>query len=212
MTKNVLRVSSKFLSTVGERTFRFALSTKAADRDGDTLAQDGWKLDNYRANPVVLWMHDKRTPPIGKMINIGLQGDDLVGDIQFATAEQNPFADTIFKLVEGGFLNAGSVGFMPMRWEINADGGLDFKEQELLEYSIVTVPANPEAVRRACELVGAEKAGAFLKFASDDAATYVNARKALLAETEASKPQGVFAGPRLRSAEAASARLQLSEV
>lgn len=212
MTKNVLRVASKFLAPVGDRTIRFTLSTSTKDRDGDTIDQSGWQFANYLNNPIVLWMHDRRLPPIGKMVSLGNVGGDTVGDICFATAEQNPFGDTIYKLVEGGFLNTGSASFTPLRWEINADGGIDFKEQELLEYSITTIPANPEAMRRACELVGVDKAASFLQFASDDVATYGTARKQLLETSKALTSKGAFARPRLRSAEVSSALLQLSEV
>lgn len=209
--KNVLRVASKFLAPVGDRTVRFTISTATKDRDGDTIDQSGWQFGNFLNNPIVLWMHDRRLPPIGKIVSLGNVGGDTVGDVQFATADVNPFADTIFKLVDGGFLNTGSASFAPIRWEINSDGGIDFKEQELLEYSITTIPANPEAMRRACELVGVDKAASFLKFAGETD-EMPDARKALLATSKAFAPSGASAGLRLRSADVASSILQLSEV
>src|SRR5205807_1446535 len=48
------------------RTIQFTISTGAVDRDADTLAPDGWQLDAYRKNPVVLWAHDYRQPPVAK--------------------------------------------------------------------------------------------------------------------------------------------------
>lgn len=139
-------VTRRMPGAVENRTVRFVLSTEAEDRVGDTIAADGWKLENFLKNPVVLWCHDQDEPPIGKVIEIGVFNGQLIGDVQFASAEVNPFADTIFKLVEAGFVNAGSVGFRPVRWEFNDKGGLDFKEAELLEFSIVGVPCHPEAL------------------------------------------------------------------
>lgn len=187
MTKtNFVRVISKLAPHEGEtdaRSVRFVLSTVAEDRVGDTIDPTGWKLDNYRKNPVVLWGHDQYFPPIGKMSDVRVDAAGaLVGTVEFATAEQHPFADTIYKLVKGGFINAGSVGFVPLRWEFRDDFGIDFKEQELLEYSIVTVPANPHA------LVTARSAGIDLEpvakaLAGRPSDTFADFRRALFDES-----------------------------
>jgi HK97 family phage prohead protease len=134
------------------RTVPFVLSTSDEDRVGDTIDQSGWHLGNYLKNPVVLWCHNQSLPPIARMKSLGLEGGDLVGRIEFATVEQHPFAETVYQLVKGDFVSAGSVGFRPLRFEINEKGGLDFREQELLEYSVVGVPCNPHALRKAAEL------------------------------------------------------------
>jgi hypothetical protein len=39
------------------RVVTFAISTASVDRMGDTIAVDGWELDRFKANPVVLWAH-----------------------------------------------------------------------------------------------------------------------------------------------------------
>lgn len=134
-------------SAITDRTVKFIMSTEEFDRAGDSVALEGWVLDNYQRNPIVLWSHDYEKPPIGKCVQIGIEGRNLAGYVQFATADVNPFADTIFKLVEGGFINAGSVGFKPLDApRINDRGGLDFTRQELLEFSIVGVPCHPAAL------------------------------------------------------------------
>jgi HK97 family phage prohead protease len=126
------------------------LSTAAVDRMDDTIAVEGWQLDNYRKNPVVLFAHDQRSLPIGKMANLRVEEGKLLGDVTFAEHE---FAKDVAALVRGGFLNAGSVGFRPIRYVFNEERGgdgwcppCDFIEQELLEHSLVPVPANPEAL------------------------------------------------------------------
>lgn len=122
----------------------FVISTSSPDRDNDVIEADGWQLANYQKNPVVLWAHDYRSLPIGKAIEVGLQGGKLVSTMEFA---DHDFANTVLRLVDGGFLRATSVGFRPEKYSINEDRrGLDFTEQELLEFSIVPVPANPEAL------------------------------------------------------------------
>lgn len=136
--------------SVDGRTADFTLSTDCVDRGGDIVNQDGWKLANYKKNPVILWGHDQRIPPIGRALSVGKRDGALVAKIEFATAEQHPFAETVFQLVKGGFVNAGSVGFIPIKYNWNEDRyGFDFIEQELIEYSIVGVPMNPEALQQA---------------------------------------------------------------
>jgi HK97 family phage prohead protease len=139
---------SKLLEAdAASRTVRYVLSTKTADRMNDTIDPNGWRLDNYRKNPVLLLNHDKRSLPIGKALSVGVQGGQLVGTYQFATADEYPIADTCFKLVKGGYMPGGSVGFMPIKYVFNEEtAGVDFLEQELLEFSAVTVPCNPDAM------------------------------------------------------------------
>lgn len=134
-------------SDVKSRTVRYVLSTAKADRVNDTIDPAGWRLENYKKNPVLLYGHDKHLPPIGRALEIGVVGAQLEGTYEFATADIHPFADTIFKLVTNGYLNAGSVGFMPITYVWNdTTGGIDFQSQELLEFSVVTVPCHPDAL------------------------------------------------------------------
>lgn len=123
-------------------------STEVLDRAGEIIKQDGWVLDNYKKNPAVLWAHNAgfstQLPPIGKAIKVWLEGarkKKLMFSIQFDMAD--PFAADIFRKYKDGFLNAFSVGFMPMEREDNT-----YTKSELLEISAVPVPANPEALAK----------------------------------------------------------------
>lgn len=71
----------------------------------------------------------------------------LVAVAEFADAETHSFADTIFRLLKGGFLRATSVGFRPLEYVENATRrGYDFLRQTLLEFSVCNVPANSSAL------------------------------------------------------------------
>ena len=129
------------------RTIDFTISTGAVDRDRDTIDPAGWKLTAFRKNPVVQWAHDYAMPPIGRATKIRVDGDALKATAEFATAEVYPFAETIYQLLKGGFLQATSVGFRPLKHNWNDErGGVDFASQELLEFSIVPVPANADCL------------------------------------------------------------------
>ncbi len=123
---------------------RHRFSTGAVDRQRDVIHQSGWRLDNYKKNPLLLYAHNYQSVPIGRVDGIRVEGDALVGALDFAPT---PFANEIRALVEGGYLNTFSVGFRPLKQAYNAErDGIDFLEQELLEISIVPVPANPNAL------------------------------------------------------------------
>lgn len=129
------------------RQIRFIISNGSVDRDNDTIDPAGWDLGPYRSNPVVLWAHDHKCLPVAKAIYVGMDGGNLVAVAEFATHE---FAETVYQLYRGGFMRATSVGFRALDYVINEERrGIDFKRQELLEFSAVPVPANAQALMAA---------------------------------------------------------------
>lgn len=130
------------------RLIRFRITTDAVDRERDVLSPAGWKLDHYLKNPVVLWAHDYRQPPIARAREIVSTEHGLSSLAEFPPRGVHPFADTIYDLLKGGFLNSASVGFNPTKPPVYNEErkGYDYAEQELLEFSVVPVPANPEAL------------------------------------------------------------------
>jgi HK97 family phage prohead protease len=127
------------------------ISTPAVDRERDVIMQDGWDLEHYQKNPVVLWAHDYWSPPVARSVDLyNDSGGNLAAVDRFTPQDVNPFGYMVYRLVQGGFLRAKSVGFRPLEWTVNEDhGGYDFLKNELLEHSWVPVPANPEALVQA---------------------------------------------------------------
>jgi hypothetical protein len=140
-----------------KRTITFVASDESVDRYGDVIRCAGWQYQAYLRNPVFLWGHRSGDPPIGKCVDLHIESKPpaLVQTIEFADAATYPFAETIFRLYQGGFLNAVSVGFMPLEAPVpmkDADEhmtGYEFNSQELLELSSVSCPANRNALARA---------------------------------------------------------------
>ena len=126
-----------------------AISTDAVDRMGEVLDPTGVDLKNYKANPVVLWAHDYERPPIAKAQWVKRDGKVILSKLKFAPTE---FAQEIKMLYEQKFMNTFSVGFIPKEW-VDGDGDKSprrkYTSWELLEYSAVPVPANPEALAMA---------------------------------------------------------------
>lgn len=131
-----LIVDTKAKSDTGE--FKFIASTSAVDRQGESIDQAGWELENYLKNSVLLWAHDYSQPPIGVVDKIGLENGNLVIEGRFAPTD---FGQQIRKLYDLKMVNTVSVGFIPKEFNGNV-----ITKSELLEVSIVPVPANPQAV------------------------------------------------------------------
>lgn len=133
------------------RVVSFVFSDDSVDRMGDTIDAGGWQLDQFLKNPVALFGHDSASVEnvVGRACNVRVAGNRLVGDIEFAEAAVSANADTVFRLVKGGFLNAVSVGFIPLEWKPTKNGGISFTKQALLEISVVPVPANSNALVQA---------------------------------------------------------------
>lgn len=147
----------------GEHVIPWVLSDASPDRMGDVINPDGWHLKNFRANPVIMWGHGGAgildgDEPIGRAENVRVEKGRLIADIRFAV-EESERAARKFKLANSGYIKAGSVGFKPVKVERVEDEeertklglgrfGVHYKEQELLEFSLVAVPANPHALQQ----------------------------------------------------------------
>jgi len=142
-------------------TFRTIISTQSTDRQGDSVDQNLWDLENYQNNPIVLWAHDYSSLPIGMATKIEKQtvaGETvLVAEGKFAPAEANPFAQQVRALYDAGIVRATSVGFIPSSARMD---GKSEQGNELLEFSFVPVPANPQAL----SLAQAKELGLNLEF------------------------------------------------
>ena len=135
---------------IESRILTFAISTESIDRAGDTVAVAGWDTASYRKNPVILWAHSYHSLPLAKSLNEWSEEGKLKSRAEFTPAGMHKFNDTVFEMYKRKFLSAVSVGFSPKKWawseNENRKLGIDFMEQELLEYSAVPVPANADAL------------------------------------------------------------------
>lgn len=135
-------------------------TTEVLDRHGTIKRVDGAQLKNFKKNPVYLWAHNSgfagELPPIGTVKKIVKKNDQprLVGGVLFD--QEDEFARFIESKFIRGFLNATSIGFIPLEWESiverSKDGreeliGYDITKYELLEASAVPVPSDFKALK-----------------------------------------------------------------
>ena len=147
------------------RTIEFVISTAKKDRHGTIIPIENWDLDNFNRNGIVGYQHDVYGSWFGennpdKVIGVGkawIEDDQLIGSVQFEPAELNPLAEKIFRKILIGSLKSTSVGFIETSaGECRADNPDDPKSPrtyyygkvELLEFSIVNIPSNSDAVKR----------------------------------------------------------------
>lgn len=134
------------------KAYRFVASTASSDRYGDIIEQSGWSLEAFKRNPIVLFNHNSLDLPIGRG-KVEIKNGQLMIDVEFDKNDE--FAQKIEDKVKQGFISAVSVGFNPIEsipraqlektHKYYSKYGTYYTKSELLEVSIVTIPANSEA-------------------------------------------------------------------
>jgi HK97 family phage prohead protease len=141
----------------GSGGVEWTFSTFDLDRYGERIDPLGWDFKRYTDNPVIEWAHCFHIPAIGRAENIRVDEKGLHGSLIFNDKSFDVFGWSIGERVKAGVLRAGSVGFRVMEIEIpskedSKDGtSLIFRKQELLEFSVCNVPANPFALVQGTE-------------------------------------------------------------
>ena len=152
MGKKIKTKASKPISIDEENmTVEVVMTTNSVDRDRDVIETKGIDTTSFEENPVVLWAHDSRQPPIGVVTDLVKSDNMLTGTVKFADTLRG---QEIFKLYKDGIMKTWSIGFqgIDVDYRVDKDGdieGYNFKSSELLELSAVPVPANAEALTRA---------------------------------------------------------------
>jgi hypothetical protein len=92
------------------------LTTSSLNSQGFRVLSAGGDLEQYKKNPILLWMHirptkwsgNERLLPIGKMENIRIDGDKIIATPVFD--DEDEFAVKIQKKYDKGMLNMCSIG------------------------------------------------------------------------------------------------------
>lgn len=128
----------------------FVITTDTIDRYGEVITPGGWELANYAKNPVVLVDHFYSAEKVIGKAKVSQTENGLEAEVEFAV-DESPLAALIYRLYANGFLHAVSVGFIERKGEYRKVDEREFWHilvKELLEFSAVAVPANPEALIR----------------------------------------------------------------
>jgi phage head maturation protease len=135
------------------------ISNATCDRDGEVLLPEGAQLGDFEKNGVVFYAHDYNTLPIARAYGTRLVSSQLISHATFADKPAGHpgewLADTVKELVRQRILRGVSVGFIPLHWRMPTAEDLKTYGDKLrrvctrwtlLEWSIVSLPCNPEAL------------------------------------------------------------------
>lgn len=116
----------------------------------------GLRFENYRRNPIVMWSHGMRetSRPIGRTTSIDYDTSSNQVAAEWEWNDEFDFARGIHDDWDKGFANGASIRWHSFKDEIREDGSLLSVESDLLEWSIVPVPADPDAVRTMARILG----------------------------------------------------------
>lgn len=128
-------------------SFIAVASTNSVDRHGEVVDNNGWELKAFKKNPVILWGHDHNEPAIGVSKKTWVEGTGKKAKlmIQPLLHDVTERARAVKELVNMGVIKTLSVGFKPLE----SPDGVTFTKNELLEVSMVNVPANADAMMMA---------------------------------------------------------------
>lgn len=143
-----------------KRSARFTMTSEAEDRYGDIVAQAGLDITRFLENPQGLLFHNSRSWPAGTWSDVvkNLTGRPkrTEGTFNFLPEGTDEDADRAARHVAVGSIRTVSIGFAP-DWdqiELILDDeeewvtGLKFNASELLECSLVPIPAQPDALAK----------------------------------------------------------------
>lgn len=120
---------------------RFVMSAVTPDRVNDTIELSAYQ-PNLNKRLIALYQHNHEKI-IGYWENLRINAGQLIGDIKFASTDLGQMVKT---LINDGVPLAASIGFRA-KGEPNDKGGYHFKELDLLECSVVSVPCHPQAIQ-----------------------------------------------------------------
>ena len=145
MMNKMFNLTSTFKSEPqedGSVMVRGMASTADFDRAGDSIISDAWTkggLGNFEKNPIILFNHD-HNKPIGRATKVTPTNDGL--HMEAKISKHAECAD----LIKDGVLGAFSVGFKVKDADyVKETDGLQIKDAELFEVSVVSIPCNQAA-------------------------------------------------------------------
>lgn len=137
-----LHFDQEATKALGDGEFEAVITTSSPDRHNENIVTEGVDTSQYEKNPVVLYGHDYFGLPIGKAISLTKMKNKIKAKFQLAVDEYE-FAATVAAMIKSGYLNAVSIGGVVKEW---SDDYRTIMKMEMVEFSIVAVPANGEAI------------------------------------------------------------------
>lgn len=121
-------------------------STSVEDREGDIILANAYKntIEQYmRTSSAIFYNHDYNRP-VGKILDYSIT--DSLFEVKASIFDVDKY---VYEIVKKGIVKAFSVGFIIKDYELKQNDDKKtirvIKDLDLLDISIVTIPANPTA-------------------------------------------------------------------
>lgn len=149
MNKRIKLFATKAVSIdEATKSVTVVISDNKEDRYGEIVDQKSWNFKDFMKNPIVLWGHNPEEPEnvlgTASSLEVAPDGSQTTAKLSFDD-DINPKAALVFNQIKKGTLRTVSVGFVPHTEEYLNDTPV-LKDNDLLEISVVPIPANPRAV------------------------------------------------------------------
>lgn len=158
----------KYKEGYEDRVVAFRMTDETPDRHNEVVIAKGVDFKEYKENPLVLWLHNSvfqtinlKKLPIGRTIKIWHNKEEKAVDgwVLFLDDEvdRTGLSEDVYRMVQAGAITKGSIGFSAKNDDIRSASeeelttyglskyGVIFDKIKLLEFSIVPIPANPNA-------------------------------------------------------------------
>ncbi len=126
------------------------VSTSDLDRYDSIVVPEGLQLENFRKSPSVFWGHEDWKLPIGQSIDQKILSNGMWAKTLFGVKESPARIGEIWALHSNGYIRPWSISWIPHEWEeFKLEGGsrgIRFTKSEILEYSLVGIPGNANAL------------------------------------------------------------------
>ena len=136
---------------------RVIISNSNLNSYGFRVLTSGIDVSQYQRNPILLWMHNRaygmkedEVLPIGRVENVAVEGDNLVGELVFS--ESYEFAQKIQKMWDEGNIKMVSAGLDVIEqsdapeYLVQGQKRMTITKSKLREVSVVDLGANDDAL------------------------------------------------------------------
>ncbi len=118
-------------------------STERIDAANEIMKLDGGDFSRFNTNPVLLFVHNDESFPVGTVINLRIENSQLVGEIQWD--ELDEVALKIKGKYDRGVMRGFSIRARVLKF--HEEGSVRvITEWELLEISCVSIPSNKDCL------------------------------------------------------------------
>lgn len=118
---------------------------------GFWIKMSGMNLDRYKKNPILLYDHNSSEMSIGRVNNLRVENNQLVGDVEFDTEDK--IGKKLARKYEKGYMLGFSIGIRITEWSEEkkhikqGQSSSTATKSELFEISAVNLPSNEDALK-----------------------------------------------------------------